>query len=95
MTKHIKLKAGGEVALPTELLDALGWQAGMTFEVNEHDGSITIRPLEATKRERINYEEFRRRVPKHEGAPVSLEEMQKGIDEAMAERWARKEARSR
>jgi len=97
MTEHAKLNAAGALELPRELLARRGWEAGLELEVEETAQGLLIRPAPtlAPPDERIDYEEFRRRVPKHEGPPVSLEEMQEGIDRAMAERWARKEANSR
>jgi hypothetical protein len=65
------------------------------LEVEETVEGFTIRAVERAAPPGFDYEAFRRDVPKHEGPPVSIEEMNEGIDRAMAERWARKEASSR
>ncbi|HEY0115458.1 MAG TPA: AbrB/MazE/SpoVT family DNA-binding domain-containing protein [Allosphingosinicella sp.] len=96
MTEHTKVTQAGEVVLSKHLLQGRGWAPGTELEVEETPQGVLIRvPRPKAPAERISYEEFRRRVPKYEGPPVSLEDMQNGIDQAMAERWARKEANSR
>jgi len=96
MTEHAKLNRDGALELPRSLIDAKGWQPGAEFEVEETAAGLLIRSAVASAvREGIDWDEFRHRVPKHQGPPVSLEDMQRGIDEAMAERWASKERNSR
>lgn len=96
MTEHTKVTAAGEVIVPRRVLEARGWAPGMELEVDETPQGVIIRPARAgAPTERISYEEFRRRVPKYEGPTVTLEEMDRAIDQAMAERWKAKQARSR
>lgn len=97
MTKLTKVTAAGEAVLGSDLLSGKGWAPGTELEVVSTPQGLLIRRAAtmAPPAERIDWDEFRRRVPKHEGPPKTLEDMQRGIDEAMAERWARKEANSR
>jgi bifunctional DNA-binding transcriptional regulator/antitoxin component of YhaV-PrlF toxin-antitoxin module len=95
VTKHAKVSDAGSYELPSELLSRKGWRPGTELEVEETADGFTIRAVEPAAPPGFDYEAFRRRVPKHEGPPATLEDMQRGIDQAMAERWARKEANSR
>lgn len=94
MSEHIKITPGGEAVIPRDVCERLDWRPGKELVLDAGRGQIMVRAKDSS-RERIDYQEFRRRVPKFEGPPKSLEDMQRGIDEAMAERWARKEANSR
>lgn len=93
MNAQTKLSAKGQVVIPKAVRDRLHWVEGADLEVIETAGGVLLRPKPT--RRRITIEELRARLPKYEGPPVSLEEIQAGIDEAMAERWAAKEERSR
>ena len=96
MTEQTKITLAGELILSPQLLAETGWAPGTELEVEQTSRGLLIRPARSRAREgRISYEEFRRRVPRYEGPPATLEDMQRGIDQAMAERWAAKEARSR
>src|SRR5438128_2683835 len=97
MTKHFQVRRDGAVELPAEVAAAMGWPAGTDLQAETTANGIVVKPATVTSSAApgFDYEEFRRQVPKHEGPPVSLEDMKRGIDIAMAERWARKEANSR
>lgn len=94
MNAHTKLSAKGQIVIPKAVRERLKWSQGDDLEIVETAGGILLVPR-SRHRERITIEEFRKRVRPHEGPTVSLEEMQRGIDEAMAERWKRKEENSR
>lgn len=97
MAKHVKLTASGALELPPGLAERKGWHPETQFEVEETATGLEVRVVEQQElaNHSFDYEAFRRNVPKHEGPPVSIEDMNKAIDLAMAERWARKEANSR
>ncbi|WP_244552301.1 AbrB/MazE/SpoVT family DNA-binding domain-containing protein [Allosphingosinicella indica] len=88
------MSAKGQIVIPKAVRERMKWAQGDDLEIVETAGGLLLRPR-TPRRETITLEEFRRRVPRHEGPAVSLEEMEKAIDEAMAERWKRKEADSR
>jgi AbrB family looped-hinge helix DNA binding protein len=94
VTEHIRITAEGEAIVPKDVCEKLNWKPGTEVEIESAGDRAVLRPKTAP-RERISYEEFRRRVPKHEGPPATLEDMRKAIDTALAERWARKERNSR
>lgn len=82
-----KFSTKGQLVVPKELRDAYGWSMGSAVElINEGDG-VKIRPARVKKRYTID--DLYGILP-YSGPPKTLEDMQRGIDEAMAERWARK-----
>lgn len=89
MNAQTKMSAKGQVVIPKAVRERLNWAQGDDLEIVETAGGVFLRSR-PPHRERITLEEFQRRVRPHEGPPVSIEEMQRGIDEAMAERWQRK-----
>ena len=54
--------------------DALGIVAGVTMRLSCEGRRIVLEAPEP-ERERISYEEFRRRVPRYRGPPVAIEDM--------------------
>jgi bifunctional DNA-binding transcriptional regulator/antitoxin component of YhaV-PrlF toxin-antitoxin module len=94
MTEHAKIGPGGEAAIPGELCEKLNLRPGMDIEIDLVAGQLVVRSP-AKPRERISWEEFRRRMPKYEGPVISIEEMNQAIEEERARRWARKERDSR
>ena len=93
MNAQTKLSAKGQVVIPKAVRDRLHWEDGVDLEVVETAGGVLLRAK--SQRRRISLEELRAMLPVYDGPTISLDEMQAGIDEAMAERWAAKEARSR
>ncbi|HEX8401568.1 MAG TPA: AbrB/MazE/SpoVT family DNA-binding domain-containing protein [Allosphingosinicella sp.] len=94
MNAHTRLSAKGHIVIPKPVRDRLCWAEGADLELIETADGVLLRPVQPS-RERITIEEFRRRVPPHVGPPATLEDMEQAIDQAMAERWRAKEARSR
>ena len=88
------MSAKGQVVIPKSVRERLRWDQGADLEVIETAEGVLLRSRRP-ERERLTIEEFRRRMPKYEGPPASLEDMNQAIDRAMAERWTRKERDSR
>jgi AbrB family looped-hinge helix DNA binding protein len=74
MNALTKLSTKGQVVIPKDVRDALGWPEGQPLVVRHSAGRAILEPPEAP-REKISWEEFRRRVPKYEGPPVAIEDM--------------------
>ena len=89
MNSHTKLSAKGQVVIPKAVRDRLHWVEGADLEVVETAGGVLLRPVKGP-RERISIEEFRRRVPRHKGPPVTLEQMEESILDEAAARFERK-----
>ena len=89
MSVVTKLSTKGQVVIPKDVREALGWPEGQTLIVRQVGGKAILEPP-TPPREKIDWEEFRRRVPKYEGPPVSIEDMNFTIDEMWAERVKRR-----
>ncbi len=77
---EIKISSKGQVVIPKDMRDALQLVAGGSLFANREGNRIILeapRPV----REKISYEEFRRRVPKYKGPPVAVEDMTANIGE--------------
>jgi AbrB family looped-hinge helix DNA binding protein len=85
MTVPIKISSKGQVVIPKDIRDALRLRAGGTLQVSLQGNRIVMEPS-APAREQISYEEFRRRVPRHEGVPATIEDMNIAVDRMFAER---------
>lgn len=82
-----KLSTKGQVILPKSVRDAGAWLPGTEFEVIPRDGGVFLQPK--TARKRYTIDDLIGCLP-YEGPAKTLEEMQKGIDDAMRARWERK-----
>ena len=85
MDDQTKLSAKGQVVVPKEVRDALDWAPGLELTVTRSGDRVILEPVRP-KRETISWEEFRRRVPRHEGPPASIEDMNRAVDRMFAER---------
>lgn len=94
MTAHTKVSAKGQIVIPKHLRDRLDWSIGTELEIEESPGGLVLRARhDPTKR--ISYEEFRRRMPKYDGPPISAEEMNEAILQEAARRWRVKQRNMR
>lgn len=82
-----RLSTKGQIVLPKEVRDALHWQAGTEVEVVREGESVRLTPVPVKKR--YTLDDLYGCLP-YSGPPKTLEDMERGIDEAMRERWARK-----
>ena len=85
MNAYTKVSSRGQVVIPKSIRDTLQLKSGEILEVRLQGRRIILEARE-TPRETITFEEFRRRVPRHEGPPLSLEDMDAAIDRMFAER---------
>jgi AbrB family looped-hinge helix DNA binding protein len=82
-----RLSTKGQVILPKSIRDAGKWAPGTEFEVTARDGGVFLAPR--TTRKRYTLDDLIGCLP-YSGPPKTLDEMQQGIDRALAERWERK-----
>lgn len=84
MSVQTKLSAKGQCVIPAEVRARLGWREGDLLDVTETGDRVVLRRSSAEALAKlggpISWEEFRRRVPPHEGPPVTLEEMDQAIE---------------
>lgn len=82
---EVTISSKGQIVIPKDVRDALGLKAGGKLMMDRVGHRIILDAPEPP-RERISYEEFRRRVPKYEGAPVAIEDMTPDFDYLWQER---------
>ncbi len=82
-----KFSTKGQLVVPKDLREAYGWAPGVAVELIDEGDGVKLKPAKLQKRYTIDdlYG-----ITGYSGPPKTLEDMQRGIDEAMAERWARK-----
>ena len=85
-----RLSTKRQIILPKSVRDTGKWGPGTEFEVTARDGGAFLAPKPA--RNRYTIDDLYGCLP-YEGPPKRLEDMRRGVDEAMAERWARKSGR--
>ncbi|WP_010183709.1 AbrB/MazE/SpoVT family DNA-binding domain-containing protein [Sphingomonas sp. PAMC 26605] len=87
MGVDLKLSSKGQVVIPKDVRDALGLDVGSTLRMTRVGRQIVLEaPLAETARPKINFEEFRKRVPRYEGPSATLEQMNEAVDRMFAER---------
>jgi AbrB family looped-hinge helix DNA binding protein len=86
----VRFSTKGQLVVPKELREAYGWGPGVPVELVDEGDGVKLRPARVRKRYTLDdlYG-----VAQYDGPTKTLEDMQKGIDEAMAERWGRKGAK--
>ncbi len=82
-----RLSSKGQVVLPKALREELDWPTGTNLTIEMRDDSLVLRRKETVRPTTI--EEVAGML-KYDGPPISLEDMERGMDEALRERWARK-----
>ena len=86
MSVDIRLSSKGQIVIPKDVRDALELAPGATLRLSREGRRIVLEAPDDEPRERISYEEFRRRVPKYEGPPVATEAMSLDIG-TLFESW--------
>ena len=84
MSYEVTLSSKGQIVIPKDVRDALGLKTGEKLMLGWAGRRLTL-DAPAAPRERISYEEFRRRVPRYEGPPVAIEDMT--VDWDGFQRW--------
>lgn len=74
MAVEISISSKGQIVIPKDVRDALQLKAGEKLMLSRVGRRIVL-DAPALPRETINYEEFRRRMPKYTGPPVAIEDM--------------------
>lgn len=88
MNAETKVSAKGQVVIPKSVRDELDWPTGTRLQVEKVGGTVTLRPIKG-ERGRLTIEEFIARRPKYKGPPLSLEEIDARLEQAMAEHFSK------
>lgn len=83
MNAETTVSAKGQIVIPKDVRDRLHWASGQKLEVVVTGEMVILKPAEPD-RPKIDYETFRRLVPKHEGPAISIEEMDAAVDAMFA-----------
>ncbi|MGU9982029.1 AbrB/MazE/SpoVT family DNA-binding domain-containing protein [Phreatobacter sp. HK31-P] len=82
-----RLSTKGQLVVPKATRERMGLTPGTSFTIIEEGNRVIFEKSEpfasTTLGEVVG-------ILKYDGAPKSIEEMQRGIDLALAERWSRK-----
>ena len=81
------MSSKGQVVIPKEMRDALHLRAGETLSVSRQ-GRRIVMEAGPSAGPRISYEEFRRRIPRHTGEALTIEQMNAAVDAMFAEKKA-------
>jgi AbrB family looped-hinge helix DNA binding protein len=97
MNSVTKMSVEGAVVIPLEVRERLHLEAGVEFDVSEKSGLVILKRRQpakkAVKRQgiaKLDTSEVLARLPKYDGPPLTLADMEKAIDQEMQERWKRK-----
>lgn len=85
-----RLSTKGQLVVPKATRDRMGLRPGTEFTVIEEANRVIFEkavPFAPTTLDSVVG------ILKYDGPPRTLEDMQRGIDAALAERWARKSRR--
>ena len=76
MTAQTKLSAKGQIVIPKDVRDRLGWPQGSELEVIETAGGVLLR--KPPKRKKLTFEEATaqlRKVINYKGPPLTIEQL--------------------
>jgi AbrB family looped-hinge helix DNA binding protein len=91
MNAVTRMSSKGQVVIPKDVRDALGWAEGEELRVRK-SGDRAVLELATPERAKMSWDEFDRRIPRiYSGPPVSVEAM----DEAVADMWRKRAASTR
>jgi AbrB family looped-hinge helix DNA binding protein len=81
MTAHTRLSAKGQVVIPKDLRDRLGWSRGSDLEVVETAAGVLLR--RPSERKKISVAEATaklRAIYQHKGPPIPIERLSWSAD---------------
>ena len=81
-----RLSSKGQIVLPKEIRDRLGWPVGTELDVESEGDAVVLRL--APKRRRTSLDDVIGCIP-YDGPPVSLAEMDESVEQAAREMWDR------
>jgi AbrB family looped-hinge helix DNA binding protein len=92
MGVEITISSKGQIVIPKDVRDALGFVAGQKLDVIPSGDGVFLRPA-ARKSGRSSEEIFARLrdiAPPWEGPPATIDDMNRAVDSMMRDRWGDK-----
>jgi bifunctional DNA-binding transcriptional regulator/antitoxin component of YhaV-PrlF toxin-antitoxin module len=83
----------GQLVFPKAIRDAKGFSAGREVEFVDHPEGVLVKLSSQPKK--YTLDDLLNALPPYKGPPITEQMMNDGMDEAMRERWQRKERNSR
>lgn len=89
MTAQTKLSAKGQVVIPKGVRDRLGLTEGTVLDVIERGSEVVLRRQDGERTGKTARDALReiQSFYKYEGPPLSIEDMDRGVREAVAKKW--------
>ncbi len=94
MTAHTKLSAKGQVVIPKDVRDRLGLVEGTVFDVIERGDEVVLRRSGARRTGKSARDALReiQSFYRYEGPPLSIEDMDRAVEQDVRDKWERKVA---
>jgi AbrB family looped-hinge helix DNA binding protein len=94
MNVRAKFSSKGQIVVPKEIRDRLGFVEGTEVAFSETNDGLLIKPIPTrnSKFPSITFEEFKKLRVKWTGKPVTIEDMDKAIVKEASRRWREKNA---
>jgi AbrB family looped-hinge helix DNA binding protein len=86
MNVRARISSKGQLVLPKAVRDAFGLVAGSEVDIETKGGGIVLTPLPKKARKKYTFEEVAGFL-KYDGPPVTLEDMERGIEEEARRMW--------
>jgi AbrB family looped-hinge helix DNA binding protein len=86
MNVRARISSKGQLVLPKAVRDAYGLDAGSEVEVEGVGDVILLRPRPKKARKTYTLDEVAGML-KYAGPPVTIEDMERGIEEEVRRRW--------
>ncbi len=92
MTVQTRLSAKGQVVIPKDVRERLGFTQGTVLEVIERGGELVLRRSDSGRTGKTAREALReiQSFYRYDGPPISIEDMDRAVRGAVREKWARK-----
>ena len=84
-----KLSSKGQIVIPKSVRDAHGWTEGAEFTIEDRTDGVFLRFDKTSIFPRTRIEDVVG-IANYKGPRKSIEDMKRGVDEAMRKRWERK-----
>jgi len=86
MNARARISSKGQLVLPKAVRDAYRLGPGSEVEIESVGDTIVLRPVAKQNRKRYTIDEVAGSL-KYDGPPVTLEDMERGIEEEARRRW--------